>query len=82
MNSRRTFIKNTGIVSIGFFGLNQFVLSGCNSKVQNAFGPLLYKDGDILSLPKGFNARVISRAGDVMHDGLFTPRAYDGMGVF
>lgn len=82
MNSRRTFIKNTGIVSVGFFGLNQFVLSGCNTKVQNGFGPLIFKEGEILSLPKGFSAKVISRTGDLMNDGLFTPGAYDGMGVF
>lgn len=82
MNSRRTFIKNTSVVSLGFFGLNQFVLSGCNTKVPKDFGPLLYRDGDILSLPKGFSAKVISRTGDVMNDGLFTPGAYDGMGIF
>ena len=68
MNSRRTFIKNTSIVSVGFFGLNQFVMSGCNTKVQKDFGPLVFKEGEILSLPKGFSAKVISRTGDVMND--------------
>jgi uncharacterized protein len=82
MNSRRTFIKNTGIASLGFFGLNQFVMSGCNTKVQKDFGPLVFKEGEILSLPKGFTAKVISRTGDIMHDGMLTPGAYDGMGVF
>jgi len=82
MNSRRTFIKNSGIASLGFFGLNQFVMSGCNTKVQKDFGPLVFKEGEILSLPKGFSAKVISRTGDIMHDGLLTPGAYDGMGVF
>jgi len=82
MNSRRTFIKNAGIISLGFYGLNQFVLSGCNNKASIDFGPLLHKEGDILSLPKGFSAKVISRTGDVMSDGFYTPGAYDGMGAF
>lgn len=82
MNTRRNFIKNSGLVSLGFLGLNQFVLSGCTDKVQKGFGPLAFREGDILSLPKGFSAKVISRTGDLMNDGLFTPGAYDGMGVF
>jgi secreted PhoX family phosphatase len=82
MNSRRTFIKNTGIVSLGFFGLNQFALAGSHAKMVKKIGPLVYKNGGILSLPEGFSAKVISRTGDIMHDGLSTPGAFDGMGVF
>ncbi len=83
-NSRRNFIRNTGFVSLGFLGLNQCVLSGCkvNSDPAFGFGPLLRRDGDILSLPKNFVAKVISRKGDRMSDGLYSPGNHDGMGVF
>lgn len=36
----------------------------------------------ILDLPAGFSYRVISRAGDVMSDGLRVPGAHDGMAAF
>ncbi|MEJ7780326.1 MAG: alkaline phosphatase PhoX [Daejeonella sp.] len=87
-NSRRNFIKNTAVVSLGFLGLNQFasnaVILGFIGKDTSVgdYGPLIYKEGDILSLPKGFSGKVISRRGDVMNDGLFSPGAHDGMGVF
>lgn len=83
-NSRRDFLRNTSIVSLGFIGLNQCVLSGCkvNTDPGFGFGPLLHKDGDILGLPKGFTAKVISRTGDKMSDGLFSPGNHDGMGIF
>jgi len=79
--SRRIFIKNAGVVSLGFMGLNQF-LSSCNGGLANGFGKLISHEGDILSLPKGFVAKVISRKGDVMSDGLFSPGNHDGMGLF
>ena len=84
MNTRRKFIKSAGIVSLGFFGLNQCVLSGCNVNAAPSFGfgPLAHKEGDILSLPRGFSATVISRKGDVMSDGLYAPGNHDGMGMF
>jgi secreted PhoX family phosphatase len=80
--SRRDFIRHTGIVSIGFLGLSQFVTTACKSTPDDGFGPLYFRDGDILSLPKGFSTRVISRKGDLMSDRLFSPGSHDGMGVF
>jgi secreted PhoX family phosphatase len=82
-NSRRNFIKNTGIVSIGFVGLNQFISTGGTINTGLGYGPLLpAASGGILSLPKGFSATVISRKGDMMNDGLISPGMHDGMGVF
>lgn len=83
-NSRRKFIQNTGLVSLGFLGLNQCVLSGCkvNSDPTFGFGPLQPREGEILSLPKGFTAKVISRKGDLMSDGFYSPGNHDGMGIF
>ncbi|HEY5772221.1 MAG TPA: alkaline phosphatase PhoX [Chitinophagaceae bacterium] len=82
--SRREFIRKTSIVSLGFLGLNQCALSGCkvNTKQGIGFGPVSVREGEILSLPKGFSAKVISRTGDKMSDGLFSPGSHDGMGMF
>src|SRR5687767_13137542 len=80
--TRRDFIRNTSIVSLGFLGLNQFV-SACEKFSESVgYGPLLPPEDGILSLPKGFSAKVISRKGDIMSDGLISPGMYDGMGVF
>ncbi len=72
-NSRRNFIKNASIVSIGFAGLNHFLLSGCNTTSGLNYGPLLPASEGVLSLPKGFTSTIISRKGDLMSDGLFSP---------
>lgn len=84
--TRRSFIKNTTLVSLGFLGLNRFA---ANSAFLNTyenpnvgFGPLSHRWGDALSLPKGFTAKIISRSGDKMADGLLVPGMYDGMGTF
>lgn len=79
--SRRDFIRNTSLVSLGFLGLNQLVTQ-CKPASDFGFGALHHKEGDILSLPKGFSARVISRQGDHMTDGFYSPGANDGMGAF
>src|SRR5687768_2157549 len=80
--SRRNFIKNTSIISLGFLGLNQFVAAGCRPSADLGYGPLYTPADGVLRLPKGFSAQVISRKGAVMSDGFFTPGMYDGMGVF
>jgi hypothetical protein len=36
----------------------------------------------VLDLPRGFSYSVVSRAGDLMSDGLFEPEAHDGMAAF
>lgn len=86
-SSRRDFIKNTSLVSLGFIGLNNYAAQAAihildQSGVDIGFGPLVYKQGDVLSLPKGFTAKIISHKGDLMDDGLLTPGMYDGMGAF
>lgn len=86
-SSRRGFIKNTGLVSLGFIALNNYAANAAVdllslSGIDVGFGPLAYRTGDVLSLPKGFVAKVISRKGDLMDDGLLMPGMYDGMGSF
>lgn len=45
-------------------------------------GPLRADPGRILDLPDGFSYRVVSRAGELMNDGLQTPHSHDGMAAF
>jgi secreted PhoX family phosphatase len=73
------------MVSLGFAGLNNFAVNAASSSFASevyGYGRLTQDDNGILQLPKGFACSVISRKGDVMSDGLVTPGAYDGMGVF
>lgn len=81
-NSRRDFIKNTSVVSLGFIGLNQFISTGCGTLSGLGYAPLVSASDGILSLPEGFSSAVISRKGDLMNDGLISRGMHDGMGVF
>ncbi|MFC4872355.1 alkaline phosphatase PhoX [Negadavirga shengliensis] len=83
--SRRQFIKSSGMATIGFMGLYQFVnpiiSHGAGSR-PGGYGPLQQDPQGILNLPKGFSYRIISKKGDKMDDGLFLPGLADGMGTF
>ncbi|WP_316818625.1 alkaline phosphatase PhoX [Pedobacter nyackensis] len=86
-SSRRSFIKNASLVSLGFVGLNHYAINAATGLFDTAdlsigFGPLSHQNGDTLSLPKGFSSRIISRKGQLMNDGLLVPGMYDGMGSF
>lgn len=83
--SRREFIKSSGIATIGFMGLYQFVnpiLSHAAPAASLGYGPLQKDPKGILNLPKGFTYKIISQKGDKMADGLLLPGAADGMGAF
>lgn len=45
-------------------------------------GPLRPDPNGILDLPEGYSYTVVSKAGDIMHDGLRVPEAHDGMAAF
>jgi secreted PhoX family phosphatase len=86
-SSRRSFIRNTSLVSLGFIGLDNLAANTAMDMLafpeeEIGFGPLIHKLGDVLSLPKGFSSKIISRRGDMMNDGLLVPGMYDGMGSF
>ncbi|MEX2591275.1 MAG: alkaline phosphatase PhoX [Anditalea sp.] len=83
--SRRKFIKSSGIATIGFMGLYQFVNAMPANAAQAApfgYGALQKDPNGILNLPKGFTYKIISQKGDKMDDGLLLPGASDGMGAF
>ena len=80
---RRQFLKQSSIVSLGFLGLSRCTLLGKeNLSEQFRYGPLLKDPNEYLDLPKGFSYKIISKAGDQMHDGLIVPGFADGMATF
>src|SRR5690606_15407672 len=83
--SRRKFIQSSGIATLGFMGLYQFVNPlAAKSALSNTagYGPLIKDPKGILNLPKGFTYQIISQRGDKMADGLLLPGLADGMGAF
>lgn len=52
-----------------------------NSEITG-YGPLKPDPAGLFDLPEGFSYKVVSKAGDVMSDGLLTPHKADGMGAF
>ena len=82
--SRRKFLKQSSLAGLGFVGLNTCLLSGCqlNAEAENLQSKPRRDKQQILDLPAGFTAGVISRKGDRMQDGFLTPGSHDGMGMF
>ncbi len=86
--TRRNFIKKTGIISAGFLGLQTLIASqliSCKPKrtlLTSKYGPLLDDPQKILNLPSGFTYKVIAKKGDKMSDGLYHPGEPDGMATF
>jgi uncharacterized protein len=84
--SRRRFLRRSGSVAAGFFGLRAFChAAGAEAADDSApagYGPLVEDDRNILDLPDGFRYRVISCAGDALDDGLVLPGLPDGMAAF
>lgn len=81
MQSRRTFIKQAGFVSLGFAGLHRFT-SQFPGVHKPGYGSLLSDPDNILLLPDGFTYKIISSKGDLMSDGFFVPGLADGMAAF
>ncbi|NBC83780.1 MAG: DUF839 domain-containing protein [Bacteroidetes bacterium] len=81
--SRRNFVKNTSLVSLGFLGLQSFASCiGNKTNNQAGFGELLADPEKIMNLPKGFSYHIISRQGEKMDDGLLVPGLHDGSASF
>jgi hypothetical protein len=86
MRSRRNFIKVTGVATLGFMGLDQWIKSPARaatlSETGAGYGPLLPDPAGIMNLPKGFSYKILSKKGERMSDGLLLPGAPDGMASF
>lgn len=86
-DSRRKFIKASGMATLGFMGLYQFMnpgksLAASSSRNTLGYGPLKKDPAGILNLPEGFSYKILSKKGDKMSDGLYLPGLADGMGAF
>ncbi|WP_162340971.1 alkaline phosphatase PhoX [Cyclobacterium salsum] len=86
-DSRRKFIKASGMATLGFMGLYQFMnpgmsLAASSSRAALGYGPLKKDPAGILNLPEGFTYKILSKKGDKMSDGLYLPGLADGMGAF
>ena len=82
MNTRRDFVKQTGIISLGFLGLQQFACNRIRSREPIGYGALVDDKDGILNLPPGFSYKIISRQGSKMTDGFNLPGSADGMATF
>lgn len=87
--SRRKFLKNAGIATAGFVGLQTF-LHSCKinndsilkTNISDKYGPLVKDPNGIINLPSGFHYRIIAKKGEPMSDGYFHPDKPDGMATF
>ena len=78
---RRTFIKQSALVSIGFVALSRCTSDPAPKEVLNPLA--LKKDPEgYLDLPEDFDYKVISKMGEKMTDGFLVPGRADGMGAF
>jgi len=79
MLNRRRFIQSIAAAAAA----PAFTQSCGVTADTNALPGDLRADSDkILDLPDGFSYRIVSRAGDLMSDGLHVPGAHDGMAAF
>ena len=79
---RRDFIVTSGLVSLGFLGLQRCTTGGSQFVESTGYGDLLPDPDGILNLPKGFSYKIISKKGTPMSDGFLVPGAADGMATF
>jgi len=79
--SRRDFLRNASIVTIGFAGLRH--ITGCASTGDESIELELKSDPKkLFDLPEGFAYQAISRQGERMDDGFYVPGKQDGMASF
>ena len=81
--TRRRFLTSLSAGAMGFSGLKLLGESPANAQaLVLGYGPLIPDPVGLLDLPRGFTYRIVSRAGELMSDGLRTPGAFDGMAAF
>ena len=85
IESRRSFLKKSGILSAGFMGLQSLMASqyfGCTplqtQGLPSKYGPLVKDPAGKLNLPEGFTYKIIAKKGDTMSDGFVHPGKPDG----
>ncbi|MCO6043903.1 PhoX family protein [Aeoliella sp. ICT_H6.2] len=83
-SNRRAFLKSSAVFALGMSGLKHYVAAGepTLESQYSRFGQIVPDPHNILSLPAGFDYRIISHTGDQMDDGLLVPDKPDGMAAF
>ncbi|MGH8502954.1 MAG: alkaline phosphatase PhoX [Gammaproteobacteria bacterium] len=85
MLTRRGFLAAAGAAG-AFVGLRAAlgadVASHSAPRMKSPFGALQPDPERVLDLPRGFSYTIVSRAGQLMDDGLYVPGAHDGMAAF
>src|SRR6478609_3817842 len=81
-------MSGAGLAGIGIGGAFAVPAAALSPDVRKpgfptvrGYGPLR-KAGEELALPRGFSYTTFGKVGEPMSDGLPTPGAHDGMGVF
>lgn len=81
-NSRRLFIRQSALVSLGFIALSRCTSDPTKPAPDPGKLGLKTDPAGYLDLPEGFEYKVISKMGDQMADGFLVPGRADGMGAF
>ena len=81
-HSRRNFLGRSGLVALGFAGLQRFVQTPASAAEAAATEKLDTDFYGTLDLLPGFSYSIVSETGDKMDDGLLVPGKHDGMGAF
>ena len=84
---RRQFLRQAGLVTAAFAGLQRWADGAIDAKDSQAKGSALdaalREDSyGVIDLPPGFQYTIFSETGDRMDDGLLVPGKHDGMGAF
>ena len=80
--NRRSFVSSAAAIA-AFGGWARLSLAQGDSSYRSevpGYGALRADPAGFFDLPEGFSYKVLSRAGDRMDDGFFTPDKFDGMG--
>ena len=80
--TRKRFLKKVSILTLGFTGLGNYLLSNSITKLNDLYCNLIKDPNGIINLPAGFQYTIVSQFKDKMRDGLQVPNHADGMGCF
>ena len=80
--SRKEFLKNVSIVTLGFTSFSKLVAANSVVKKIIKNNVLIPDSKGIINLPYGFTYDIVSKHEDEMDDGLTVPDAADGMACF
>ena len=80
--TRKSFLKNTSFLTLGFVGFGNYLLSNSVNTLNRISSKLIKDPKGIIDLPDGFKYKIISQFKNKMHDNLQVPDHADGMGCF